>query len=134
VGDGSAIRDYVHVSDVVEAATRIVAGALPVGIVNVGSGCGESVLGLARMVGEVIGVQPILNFIPPRRHDVKSIVLDIGKLASFIDYHPLGLRQGLQLTWHHMMGGQLAAARVAHSPVVHLAEEAFGVGPADAAS
>ena len=116
VGDGSAIRDYVHVADVAEAVTSVIAGELPVGTVNVGSGCGHSVLWLARHVGEVIGTQPAIDFLPARRHDVDSIVLDIAKLRSFIDYRPIDLHQGLQLTWHDVLGRQLASDRVTPPP------------------
>ena len=136
VGDGSAIRDYVHVADVAEAVTRIIAGDLPVGTVNVGSGCGHSVLSLARQVGEIIGTQPVLDFLPARRHDVDSIVLDIAKLRSFMDYRPIDLHQGLQLTWHHVMAGQLAVDRATppYTPIVQVAADADGLEPTAAAS
>ena len=135
VGDGSAMRDYVHVADVAEAVTRVVAEDLDVGTVNVGSGRGHTVLAVARQVGEIIGARPILDFLPARSHDVASIVLDITKLTSFLDYAPIDLQQGLQLTWHHVMAGQLAADRVAtYSPVVQVVAEADGLEPAAAAS
>jgi len=121
VGDGSAVRDYVYVGDVAEAVTRVIAGNVQAGTVNVGSGRGHTILGLARQVGEIIGTEPILEFLPARRHDVASIVLDITKLASLIDYAPLDLQQGLRLTWHHVMANQLASDSPAlHPPVVQV--------------
>ena len=135
VGDGSAMRDYVHVADVAEAVTRVVAEDLDVGTVNVGSGRGHTVLAVARQVGEIIGAQPLLDFLPARSHDVASIVLDVTKLTSFLDYAPIDLQQGLQLTWHHVMAGQLAADRVTtYPPVVQVVAEADGLEPAAAAS
>lgn len=112
VGDGSAIRDYVHVSDVADVITRVVSDRIDVGTVNLGSGRGISVRGLAQKIGRMIGVEPLLRFLPPRAHDVAAITLDIGKLRSLIDYAPIDLHQGLEMTWRHVAAGPLARDRV----------------------
>jgi len=99
VGDGSAIRDYVYVGDVAYAVARLVREQHDAGIVNVGSGRGYSVLDLVEHVSQVVGRPAMLDFRPARRHDVKAIVLDITKLSTLIEYAPLGLPDGLQLSW-----------------------------------
>jgi len=135
IGDGSAIRDYIHISDVADAVARIVAEGRDVGVVNIGSGRGSSVLGLARQVGTVIGTTPIIDFMPARSHDVSAIVLDITKLRSLIEYEPMGLHEGLRLTWHHLISSQLAADRLApYEPVVTLAGRPFAFEKDEAAS
>lgn len=136
VGDGSALRDYVYVSDVADVVTRIVADQLDVGTVNLGSGCGTTVLSLARELSEIIGVEPVLEFLPARSHDVLAITLDIARLRSFIDYAPIDLHRGLQLTWHHVVAGQVLAADRAtppHPPVIQVDVEAHGLEQSGAA-
>lgn len=134
-GDGSALRDYVYVSDVGDVVSRIVADRLDVGTINVGSGRGTTVLSLARELGEIIGVEPVLEFLPARSHDVHAITLDIARLRSFIDFAPIDLHAGLQLTWQHAVAGQLAAGRAApaHPPVVRVTVEAHGLDQSEAA-
>jgi hypothetical protein len=41
----------------------------------------------------------VLEFLPARPHDVRTIVLDISRLRTFIEYTPLELPDGLRLTW-----------------------------------
>jgi len=106
IGDGSAVRDYVHIDDVASAVSQIILGHHDVGIVNLGSGRGHRVLELVELVSNVVGCPALLEFLPPRCYDVNSIVLDISKLSSFIDYAPMELSEGLHRTWR----GALTAA------------------------
>jgi UDP-glucose 4-epimerase len=112
VGDGEAVRDYVHVDDIASAISRIILERHDVGIVNLGSGRGHRVLELVELVSNVVGCPAVLEFLPARRHDVTSIVLDISKLTSFIDYAPMELSEGLQLTWQ----GTISPALVSDAP------------------
>ena len=108
VGDGSAIRDYVHVWDVSHVLTRIILEQHDVGVLNLGSGRGHTVLEVAEAASAVIGRPAILQFSPARRHDVDAIVLDIAKLSSLIAYEPMGLREGLRRTWSSLTPPRLA--------------------------
>jgi UDP-glucose 4-epimerase len=99
VGDGSAVRDYVYVGDVADAIARLVLGQHDTGIVNVGAGRGHTVLEVVEHVSNVVGRPAILEFLPPRPHDVRAIVLDIAKLTALIDYAPLSLSAGLRRSW-----------------------------------
>ncbi len=99
VGDGSAVRDYVHIDDVASAVSQMILGHHDIGIVNLGSGRGHHVLELVDLVSDVVGCPALLEFLPARCYDVKSIVLDISKLSSIIDYAPIELSEGLHLTW-----------------------------------
>ena len=110
VGDGSAVRDYVHVGDVAHAVSQLVREGHDVGVVNVGSGRGNSVLELVERVSQVVGRPAVLQFVPGRDHDVKAIVLDITKLTTFIDYAPVALADGLRLTWASPAASSLAVA------------------------
>jgi len=114
VGDGTAIRDYVYVGDVADAIAGLVIGQHDAGIVNVGSGRGHTVLEVVQHVSNVVGRPAVLEFLPPRPHDVRAIVLDIAKLTGLIDYAPLSLSEGLRRSWPY-------SAREAPAPEVALA-------------
>lgn len=99
VGDGTSIRDYVHIDDVTSALARLVLDRVDCGVVNLGSGSGHTVIDLLGVVGETIGRRPAVEFVPRRSHDVDAIVLDISKLRSFIPYEPRTLVDGVRATW-----------------------------------
>jgi UDP-glucose 4-epimerase len=109
LGDGEALRDYVHIDDIASGISRIILEQHDVGIVNLGSGRGHRVLELVEMVSKVVGCPAVVEFLPARRHDVTSIVLEISKLTSFIDYAPMELSEGLQLTWQVTMAPALVS-------------------------
>jgi UDP-glucose 4-epimerase len=124
VGDGSAIRDYVYVGDVADAIASLVLGQRDVGIVNVGSGRGHTVLEVVEHVSNTVGRPAVLEFLPARPHDVGAIVLDIAKLTALIDYAPLSLSEGLCRTWP---APGLEGARVEPGPAVGLETQPMGL-------
>ena len=90
-GDGSQRRDFVHVSDVVEA--NIVAFSSDVsGIaLNVGSGTNVSVKELA----DNISKNQI--FEPRRRGDAEITLADISKIKNILGWKPkINLKEGLE--------------------------------------
>lgn len=108
VGDGSAIRDYIHIYDVANAVSSLVASRHDVGVVNLGSGRGHRVLEVAELVSHVVGRPAILEFAPARSTDVAAIVLDVTKLSSVIPFAPMGLRKGLRQMWRSLAALSLA--------------------------
>jgi UDP-glucose 4-epimerase len=78
-GDGSKTRDYVYVSDVVEATVRAAAGPPGGGVVaNVGWGREVSDLELFRAVADATGYAKQPTFAADRRGDVARSCLDAG--------------------------------------------------------
>ena len=80
-GDGSVIRDYLYVDDVVEAlilsATHEGAGR----IFNVGSGEGRSLKDIVMAIDRLIGSEIPLEYRPGRPVDVPVSVLDTAYAA-----------------------------------------------------
>jgi UDP-glucose 4-epimerase len=54
-GNVSNVRDYVHLEDICAAAEAAVASRSPYSILNVGSGCGHSVLEVLGIIEECLG-------------------------------------------------------------------------------
>ncbi|MEX3954863.1 NAD-dependent epimerase/dehydratase family protein [Trinickia sp. EG282A] len=98
-GDGSVVRDYIHVSDVVAALLR--AGARQEsGTFNIGSGVGHSLNAILDVVQRLVGRTPDVRYLPHRSFDVQKIYLDISKARRELSWQPsLSLEAGCTLYW-----------------------------------
>lgn len=94
VGEGAAVRDYVHVDDVVEAF--VLALDRGHGLFNIGSGLGTSVRELHDLMAEVAGAyRPPLR-LPARPGEVDRIVLDPSRARAELGWQAsIPLRQGV---------------------------------------
>jgi UDP-glucose 4-epimerase len=101
-GNGTIVRDYLYIDDVVAATLRLAAHHGGPTVVNVGSGDGHSLLQLIDVLSAVTGMPAKLQFAAGRDFDVREIVLDIARLRSLISYEPLGLVEGIATTWRAM--------------------------------
>jgi UDP-glucose 4-epimerase len=103
-GDGLQTRDFIYVSDVVEA--YLIAAGLSsgfsrpeCGIYNIGTGHSTSVLELARTVNELADGQPSLNFGPERPGDIRFSVASVGAFSQATGWQAaIDLREGLRET------------------------------------
>ena len=96
-GDGSVVRDYFHVSDLVQAA--LLAGATPHSrtVYNVGSGAGYSIKQIIATLEQLVGHNLAL-WHPGRSVDVPVNVLDISKARRLLGWSPqLSFVEGLRL-------------------------------------
>jgi UDP-glucose 4-epimerase len=98
-GDGTQTRDYVYVGDVVAAALAAAASEFN-GPVNIGSGIETDVLELARLLGEIGGVDDFEpELAPPRAGEVQRIALDAGRAERELGWRAeTNLADGLRLT------------------------------------
>ncbi|PSN92181.1 hypothetical protein B9Q08_01680 [Candidatus Marsarchaeota G2 archaeon ECH_B_SAG-M15] len=86
-GDGSDIRDYVYVGDVVKAIILSLEKDVS-GEYNIGTGVGTSTNSLIQTIGKVVGVQPSIINKPKRQGDTPSRVADITKSVRELGYTP----------------------------------------------
>ncbi len=85
--DGTAIRDYIHVMDVVEVIHRILFGEQKIeNIINVGSGVGRSVLEVVFEMESKLGIHGLKEFYPRRIGDVGAVVADVNLLSKQLDF------------------------------------------------
>lgn len=98
-GDGSAVRDYVFITDVVEAIERAVAGAGDGTRLNVGTGRGTSVRELHTLIAGVLGAPDRPGYRPARTGELQHVVLDVGAAGRRMGWYPrTGLEEGLART------------------------------------
>jgi UDP-glucose 4-epimerase len=96
-GDGSVVRDYVAVADVVEAFVRALSTPdLAPGPYNVGSGRGASVSQIVDAVFAAAGYTVPVVRKPGRPYDVPEIVLDSRAFQAATGWSPtIGLDAGI---------------------------------------
>ncbi|HEX5633535.1 MAG TPA: NAD-dependent epimerase/dehydratase family protein, partial [Gemmatimonadales bacterium] len=93
-GDGRQTRDYVYVGDVARANVLASRAALPAVTAhesrafNIATAKETSVLELAAIVGRVMGLDPVLEFGPPRAGELLRSSLDIRKAGAVLGWSP----------------------------------------------
>jgi UDP-glucose 4-epimerase len=88
-GDGSTVRDYVFVDDVIDAIVAVAAHQGPVRLFNVGSGRGRSVREVVDDVAAISGKGfSEVRYLPARAADVPHNVLDYSLIAREIGWTP----------------------------------------------
>lgn len=105
IGDGSAIRDYFDVQDLVAAILAVIdAGDKTTGqIWNVGSGRGLSTCDMINLVQQITGVTLEVTQLPPRASDVDSAVVDIRAIKAAIGWEPqIAIETSLSGIWQDL--------------------------------
>jgi UDP-glucose 4-epimerase len=100
-GDGSQLRDYIHISDVVEAMLRVATSQTALNATyNLGSGTGTSLAELARLVVEVAETGKVAHVGWPEseaRVETGDFCADIGRLQAAIQWTPtVALQDGIR--------------------------------------
>lgn len=87
-GDGSVIRDYIHVTDVATAVSIALCYGGSRRTFNVGSGSGQSLNDIVDVVSTVTGSRLLVDYMPGRSFDVPVSVLDISRIRSEMSWEP----------------------------------------------
>jgi UDP-glucuronate 4-epimerase len=117
-GDGRTERDYTFVSDIlcgIQGARRFVeaAGDPVFEIVNLGHNRTVSLADMIRTLGREMGVQPLVQRLPPQPGDVPLTYADVAKAERLFGYRPVTeFRDGIRsfLTWLEGLQGRAAVA------------------------
>jgi UDP-glucose 4-epimerase len=105
-GDGRQTRDYVYISDVVDATWRAATQSLPAAgrldtrAFNVGTGVGTSVLRIAEVLRAAARSEVGLEYAPRRAGEQQQSFIDVGKAARELGWRPrMSLEDGLGTTY-----------------------------------
>ena len=91
-------RDYLYVSDMVDAIFRAVRGPKGFNVLNVGSGMSHSVADVIEIVQDVWHTDlPVVSAEEQRQDEIMDVVADIRKAGRELDWKPrFSLREGLE--------------------------------------
>lgn len=101
-GDGSVVRDYLHIDDFCNALTQIVlAPGFPSGKYNLASGSGHSLLEIVDEISRITKRKAAVSFVQERSIDVPKIVLDISRLCRALpSWRPtVSFSDGIERMW-----------------------------------
>jgi UDP-glucose 4-epimerase len=101
-GDGTVVRDYLHVSDVARAFLRAIDYSGEPRVFNIGSGTGCSLNELLAAIEGLLGRTIERRYLPGRGFDVPRNVLDITRARDVLGWAPrVSLEDGLRamLAW-----------------------------------
>ena len=103
-GDGEQQRDFVYVTDIVEAHMKALE-EVEYEAYNIGTGDPTSVNTIFAQLAKLTGYQQAPVHQPPRRGEVFKIYLDVGKAREKLGWKPaVDLETGLTLTASYFRG------------------------------
>ncbi|MBC7344831.1 MAG: GDP-mannose 4,6-dehydratase, partial [Clostridia bacterium] len=88
-GDGSSLRDYTYVGDIVEGIRRAMDyEGSSYEVINLGSGRPIRLLDMVKALEEAFGVKARVEFLPPQPGDVPKTWADITKAGNILKWMP----------------------------------------------
>jgi len=98
-GDGSVIRDYIHVSDVAEAFAKALIYDGAHSIFNISAGTGTSLNTLIEKIEAALDITVVRRYLEGRSIDLPVNVLDNRSASSELNWLPfVHLHDGIQRT------------------------------------
>lgn len=95
-GDGSVIRDYIYIDDVVSAFVASLDRLDSFYALNIGTGVGYSILNVVKAIERTINKTAEIKFKDSRKFDVPENVLNIKKALEILNWSPqLSLEDGI---------------------------------------
>jgi UDP-glucuronate 4-epimerase len=105
-GDGSTARDYTYIEDIVEGVTGaldyLAANPAAYEVVNLGESRTVTLTEMIRVLADEMGIEPVLERLPPQPGDVRRTFADITKARRLLGYDPVTeFREGIRrfLRW-----------------------------------
>jgi UDP-glucose 4-epimerase len=97
-GDGSIIRDYIYIDDVIDSFIAVLENSNKFDIYNIGSGEGTSIIEIVKQIETVLGIEAKINFKESRSLDVPANILDITHSLNELKWFPkVSLIEGIKI-------------------------------------
>ncbi|CAN1494227.1 WcaG Nucleoside-diphosphate-sugar epimerases [Burkholderiaceae bacterium] len=95
-GDGEVSRDYIYISDVVDAFVCAIEKNTPKNIFNIGYGDSITINQLVELIGKITNKTPKVKYLSPRNFDVSKNYLNIELAKKYLNWKPrVDIRDGL---------------------------------------
>mmetsp|Transcript_70735 Transcript_70735/g.188653 ORF Transcript_70735/g.188653 Transcript_70735/m.188653 type:complete len:334 (+) Transcript_70735:98-1099(+) len=107
-GDGSAVREFTYVDDIVDGVLAAVDRPQDFAIVNLGGGATHTLAELISTVEKHCGRPAVINQMPQQAGDVDITSADQKEAQRILDFHPrISLDEGIRRTveWYRQYKG-----------------------------
>ena len=98
-GDGSAMREFLHVDDLAEACYVCMQKYEEYGHINVGTGEDVTIKELAETVASVVGYDRSINWDTSKPNGTPRKVMNVERIKSLGWEPKIGLREGIEKTY-----------------------------------
>jgi len=98
-GDGSAMREFLYVDDLAEAAFKCMVSYDSEEIINVGTGKDITIKELATTIADVVGFKGEIEWDTSKPNGTPRKVLNVDKIKSLGWEPKVGLREGIKKTY-----------------------------------
>ena len=98
-GDGSPLREFLHVDDLAEASVLLMEKYSDPGPINIGTGEDISILNLAEMVKRTVGYQGNIVWDTSKPNGTPRKLMDVSKINKFGWKYSTGLTEGITKTY-----------------------------------
>jgi UDP-glucuronate 4-epimerase len=103
-GDGTAVRDYTFIGDIVDGVLRSLDRAYPCEVFNLGRGDGVILTQFIQLVERFTAKRAKIKVRPMQTGDVPYTMADLSKAKHLLGYHPaVSFAEGIQRTvaWYN---------------------------------
>lgn len=87
-GDGSSMRDYTFVEDIVQGVVSALDNPMGYEIINLGNSSPIRLDGLISAISEAVGKDPIIEQLPDQPGDVPMTFASVSRAQSLLNYKP----------------------------------------------
>lgn len=98
-GDGSAMREFLHVDDLAEACYRCMISYNDSNIINIGTGQDITIKELTKLISIIIGYEGEIRWDTTKPNGTPRKVLNVDKIKSLGWSPKIGIRQGIYDTY-----------------------------------
>ena len=98
-GDGSAMREFMHVDDCAEACFHLMEHYNESGIINIGTGKDISIKELALTIKKITGFKGEIEFDTTKPNGTPKKLLNVKKIERIGWKHKISLNEGLKMTY-----------------------------------
>lgn len=98
-GDGSPLREFLHVDDLAEACLHLMENYNEKIFVNVGTGRDLSIKELAELVKETVGFEGELKWDTSKPNGTPRKLMDVSKIEASGWKHKIGLKEGIEAVY-----------------------------------
>ena len=99
-GDGSVVRDYLYISDLVNVFLKVIEGETKSNVYNIAGGCPYTLKDVLQVIRDTTGKRLDVKHITGRSLDVPANYLDINRAKNELLWLPeISLSEGINIFW-----------------------------------